>query len=1727
MAFNGAAPFGQPGQPALGQPFQQPFGLPGQPAFGQPSQQPQPSNVFGAANGSASPQNGKITFGARAAAKQPAAASNAPAQPAAGFQAAGGVGQHSFSRPDGSASNVFGQSSSTPSSAPFTGGTAASPSPAPGGFGAVQGTGAVFGGMQQANFTPSSVAFGAGPRLVTGAFGSVKALEGPFAGGQQSSGTPSSMSFASGLGTAGFGAAGGGFGAVQTTQGAFGGSLQVGQGFGAFGGTGALNASAASTVMKAASPFARLGGTDPLLSHQNQPASHGMQPKPLDTIAQPAQTPAIGSANQKLTAAGGLGSQHPAPAFGLGASLASGTNLFAAPADASTIKPGDFGRAAKRKQQEPAQQQDQQEQPRADAQMQPRPAALRQQQARQKPKTPQTGVSTELADPAALAARSARFGQAQQQQSPRPLGQSQQQQSTGVFGRLSGTSVQMRPPGNQQQEADGSESQQDAEVQQPDRQMESSSRAVSVTAAQPIADSLESGAAVTDEMEPNVSVEGFCTGMCPDYQLRSRTQHANENSLEVVDPLGKGRTIDQLATKKFERNVNMEENAALPNMFRTLPALKATERHLMHYLDSHDPLLGLGRVSMYLWDRQRSIRQDMAWQRMEGVDVLNMYEEHAMTAIYMDAEMSHHGDPGSGDNTESYHPGLVIEQLNKTLISLTAMYETALVQGQPAPNAAEFNTYAFIMLLVGTRQKDALAAFFQRHILPYSPSPYVALALRLHRLVANDVNPWAFFKLVDKASYRLGLWLQFLFPKMRYLYLTRLVSAAGPRQNPETRPVAELTHAMWFDSEEETLAFLQKASLQPEESSTGAWQLVLHRSLRVDPQAASFRQRSARLCSLQLPRRSQNVQDQAVSAAADVQALVSGSTAMLQSRQSSLQAGSSQLPSLQQTQSQWLAVPQTPSPSTSQMPTTPAFTWPDAQTPAPVPASGGVFWGSPSNSQPAWQQPHASAADPSSVQKPPQAPQVLQQQQQEEVEQKRKEQQHLEQQQQEHQQQEHQRLQAERQRLEQERLQRQQQQQQQQQAQQQREAEQRAQAERARHQQQQAEAQAQWQQRQAEEQRQQQEQQRQQQLQKQQQLQRQKQLQQAEEQEKKRLEQQQQQHQREIALTAKARRFHDGHVQRQALRLWRQLTVQRRAQYGQQVILSKLASSFSSLRPGPAPSDQVVCRQTGQRPLHGYLQSRGGSLQEALPLPALVAPALAAANAEQTYLRWKAVIHYMPSSSSAAAQGPDFAAARWFKTQMAYKAGAAHVRNDQDTLLSVAFTDLLSSSVSQHKPVSGIFTSVCDASQLATAQRNTDSDAEQLQHTMAGASVLILLLTRADSPAQTEACLESLLASSAPLSKVPLLVLTTASDLHQGVQQWMTTLPGKIGEVWQRVGQLQTVCLAKAASRHKASKPGALSRAALREGLKWAAAHSPVQPSVRAVPLEQLLSQELEQQLEPLTSSPHLMPQAWISVFNQMLHQVWQQLNEAAAAAEGVGGWPPPEMAAIDASLQQHWWTASVLARFEGAISSLCLPGMSASLGASPHQAVPIYVQHYLGIPAPGTSWQQTLAAAMHSRIRTVQLQSLPPAVVPARHTSPPLLPSEQPSCRLASKAGLSTDVSLVTGSSITANYSLNAQSALYDRGPTHLSEQRLGNGVPNQSREFESACQTASYADVLKANGTAKMSKRKVAEAEHALQEPQIPVKRHQNGFDQSLFSLQEQTKQLQHLIAESQTKK
>lgn len=48
---------------------------------------------------------------------------------------------------------------------------------------------------------------------------------------------------------------------------------------------------------------------------------------------------------------------------------------------------------------------------------------------------------------------------------------------------------------------------------------------------------------------------------------------------------------------------------------------------------------------------------------------------------------------------------------------------------------------------------------------------------------------------------------------------------------------------------------------------------------------------------------------------------------------------------------------------------------------------------------------------------------------------------------------------------------------------------------------------------------------------------------------------------------------------------------------------------------------------------------------------------------------------------------------------------------------------------------------------------------------------------------------------------------------------------------------------------------------------------------LQALPLEQVLAKQLEQQLEPLQASRHAAPSAWIATFNQMLLRTWQQIK--------------------------------------------------------------------------------------------------------------------------------------------------------------------------------------------------------------------------------------------------------
>lgn len=332
-----------------------PFGQSSQPAFGQPSQQPQQPNTanpFGAPSSSGSPSGGKITFGARAAAtQQPAASNTPPAQPSILFGSPARDGQNSLN------------------------------------FGI--GTGGFFGGGDSSQLAQVN-ALGTTPPFGSSAPGS-------------------------GFSGAGFGI--------------FGQSQQAGQGFGGSGAPAAA-VSSSSAAPSPSNAFARLGArVTPAPAADKQSNANSFGTPLFGRLGQAALAGAGNSATQPSTQNGGLhGSQQAGKAFGFGSGPALGVNPFAATTSSPTLQPREFGRAAKKnqlqqQQQTGADQQQAQTDKHQNSEQQPKrpkspallPKQLPNQQQQVNASSQAPAPSSDLADPAALAARSHRFGPARPQ----------------------------------------------------------------------------------------------------------------------------------------------------------------------------------------------------------------------------------------------------------------------------------------------------------------------------------------------------------------------------------------------------------------------------------------------------------------------------------------------------------------------------------------------------------------------------------------------------------------------------------------------------------------------------------------------------------------------------------------------------------------------------------------------------------------------------------------------------------------------------------------------------------------------------------------------------------------------------------------------------------------------------------------------------------------------------------------------------------------------------------------------------------------------------------------------------------------------------------------------------------------------------------------------------------------------------------------------------------------
>ncbi|XP_012068746.1 SAC3 family protein C isoform X2 [Jatropha curcas] len=198
---------------------------------------------------------------------------------------------------------------------------------------------------------------------------------------------------------------------------------------------------------------------------------------------------------------------------------------------------------------------------------------------------------------------------------------------------------------------------------------------------------------------------GTCPFMCPEGE---RAQRERLRDLAIFERLhgNPGKTSPSLAVKKFCRTISTKQMQA--SDVRPLPILEDTLSYLLNLADSTDHPFEV--VHDFIFDRTRSIRQDLSMQNIVNDKAISMYEK--MVKFHV---VSHHKllCCGSNANISSVHH-LNMEQLIKSLTSLYALYDEN--RDPIYENEAEFRSL-YVLLHLDSRSQPAgesLSLWFRR-----------------------------------------------------------------------------------------------------------------------------------------------------------------------------------------------------------------------------------------------------------------------------------------------------------------------------------------------------------------------------------------------------------------------------------------------------------------------------------------------------------------------------------------------------------------------------------------------------------------------------------------------------------------------------------------------------------------------------------------------------------------------------------------------------------------------------------------------------------------------------------------------------------------------------------------------------------------------------------------------------------------------------------------------------
>ncbi|XP_010486126.1 PREDICTED: SAC3 family protein B isoform X3 [Camelina sativa] len=290
---------------------------------------------------------------------------------------------------------------------------------------------------------------------------------------------------------------------------------------------------------------------------------------------------------------------------------------------------------------------------------------------------------------------------------------------------------------------------------------------------------------------------GLCPDMCPESERGERERKGDLDHYERVDG-DRNQTSKSLAVKKYTRTA--EREAVL---IRPMPILQSTMEYLLSLLDRpyNENFLGMYN---FLWDRMRAIRMDLRMQHIFNREAITLLEQMIRLHIIAMHELCEY-TKGEGFS-EGFDAHLNIEQMNKTSVELFQMYDDHRKKGIIIPTEKEFRGYYALLKLdkhPGYKVEPSELSLDLANMTPEIRQTSEVLFARRVARACRTGNFIAFFRLARKASYLQACLMHAHFSKLRTQALASLHS--GLQQN-QGLPVSDTSK--WIGMEEEDIEAL-------------------------------------------------------------------------------------------------------------------------------------------------------------------------------------------------------------------------------------------------------------------------------------------------------------------------------------------------------------------------------------------------------------------------------------------------------------------------------------------------------------------------------------------------------------------------------------------------------------------------------------------------------------------------------------------------------------------------------------------------------------------------------------------------------------------------------------------------------------------------------------------------------------------------------------------------------